>query len=107
MAFHQAKNRQRICQEDPEMIGTWIKLIEGTKAKYGVHNDDVHNFDKTGFWMGNIDSIKVVTGAERRTCPGLVQPGNCKWVTVIQSICTAGYAMLLFIIYKKRVHISA
>jgi hypothetical protein len=107
MAFNQAKNRQRICQEDPEMIGTWIKLIEGTKAKYGVYNDDVHNFDKTGFWMGDIDSIKVVTGAERCTCPGLVQPGNCKWVTVIQSICTAGYAMLLFIIYKKRIHISA
>ena len=37
-------------------------LVEETKAKYGVHNDDIHNFDKTGFQIGVIRSIKVVTG---------------------------------------------
>ena len=41
--------------------------MEETKAKYGVHNDDVHNFDETGFQMGVIRSMKVVTGSERRT----------------------------------------
>jgi hypothetical protein len=44
-----AKDRQRILQEDPETIGAWFKLVEDTKAKYGIHNNDVHNFDKTGF----------------------------------------------------------
>jgi hypothetical protein len=80
-------------QEDPETIGVWFKLVEDTKAKYGVHNDDVHNFDDTG--------------AERRARPELVQPGDREWVTVIQSICAAGYATPPFIIYKGRVHISA
>jgi hypothetical protein len=42
--------------------------------------------------MGVIGSIKVVTGAERRTRPELFQPGDREWVTVIQSICAAGYA---------------
>jgi hypothetical protein len=28
------------------MIGAWFKLVEDTKAKYGVHDDDVHNFDE-------------------------------------------------------------
>jgi hypothetical protein len=107
MAFNRAKDRQRILQEDPETIGAWFTLVEDTKAKYGVHNDDVHNFDETGFQMGVIGSMKVVTGAERRACPELVQPGNCEWVTVIQSICAAGYATPPFIIYKGRVHISA
>ncbi|EOA88707.1 uncharacterized protein SETTUDRAFT_65552, partial [Exserohilum turcica Et28A] len=52
--------------------------------------------------MGVIGSIKVVTGAERRTRPTLTQPGNREWVTVIQSICAAGYATPPFIIYKGR-----
>jgi hypothetical protein len=36
MAFDQAKDRQRILQEDPEVIGAWFKLVEDTKAKYGI-----------------------------------------------------------------------
>ncbi len=81
--------------------------MEDTKVKYGIHNDDVHNFDETGFQMGVIGSMKVVTSAERRTRPELIQPGDREWVTVIQSICAAGYATPPFIIYKGRVHISA
>jgi hypothetical protein len=40
MAFNQAKDRQRILQEDPETISAWFKLVEDTKAKYSVHDDD-------------------------------------------------------------------
>ena len=72
MAFHRAKDRQRILQEDPEIISAWFKLVEDTKAKYGVYDDDMHNFNKTGFQIGVIGSMKVVTGAERRACPELV-----------------------------------
>jgi hypothetical protein len=59
MAFNRAKDRQRILQEDPEIISAWFKLVEDTKAKYGVHDDDVHNFKETGFQMGVIGSMKV------------------------------------------------
>jgi hypothetical protein len=76
MAFNRAKDRQRILQEDPEMISAWFKLVEETKAKYGVHNDDVHNFDESGFQMGVISTMKVVTGSERRARPDLIQPGD-------------------------------
>jgi hypothetical protein len=51
--------------------------------------------------------MKVVIGLERRTRPNLIQLGDREWVTVIQSICAAGYAILSFIIYKGRVYISA
>jgi hypothetical protein len=107
MAFNRAKDRQRILQEDPEIISAWFQLVEDSKAKYGVHDDDVHNFKETGFQMGVIGSMKVVTGAERRTRPEFVQPGDRESVTVIQSICAAEYATPPFIIYKGRVHISA
>jgi hypothetical protein len=76
IAFNRAKDRQRILQEDPEIISAWFKLVEDTKAKYSVHDDDVHNFDETSFQMGIIGSMKVVTGAERRARPELVQPGD-------------------------------
>jgi hypothetical protein len=83
MAFNRAKDRQRILQENPEVIGAWFTLVEDTKARYGVYNDDVHNFDETGFQMGVIGLMKVVTGAERRARPELIQPGDREWVTVI------------------------
>ena len=107
MAFNRAKDRQRILQEDPEVISAWFRLVSETKAKYGIYEDDVHNFDETGFQMGVIGSMKVVTGSERRARPDLVQPGDREWTTVIQSICATGHATPPFIIYKGRVHISA
>ena len=106
MAFNRAKDRQRILQEDPQTINAWFKLVRGTIEKYRVHTEDIHNFDETGFQMGIIGSMKVVTGSERRTRPTLTQPGDREWVTVIQSICAAWYATPPFIIYKGRVYIS-
>jgi hypothetical protein len=78
MTFNQAKDRQRILQEDSAVIGAWFKLVEETKAKYGVHNNNVHNFDEAGFQMSVIGTMKFVTGAERRARPELVQPGHHK-----------------------------
>lgn len=60
--FSRAKDRQRVLQEDPEVINAWFRLIMDTKAKYGVHDDDIHNFDETGFQIGIIGTMKVVTG---------------------------------------------
>jgi hypothetical protein len=84
-----------------------VELVEDTKAKYGVHDNNMYNFDETSFQLGVISSIKVFIGAERRDRPELIQLGTCKWVVVIQSICAARYATPPFIVYKGRVHISA
>lgn len=83
IAFSRAKDRQRILQEDPAVISAWFKLVEETKAKYSVDDNDVHNFDETSFQIGVIRSMKVVTGLERRTRPNLIQLGDREWVTVI------------------------
>jgi hypothetical protein len=76
IAFNRAKDRQRILQEDLEIIGAWFKLIIDTKAKYGIYEDDVYNFNETSFQIGVIRSMKVVTGVERRARPELIQPGD-------------------------------
>jgi hypothetical protein len=44
----------------------WFKLIEETKVKYGVSNNNIYNFNETSFQIGVIRSIKVVTSAKRR-----------------------------------------
>ena len=49
IAFNQAKDRQRILQENPKVINAQFKLVEKTKAKYGVYNDNIYNFNKTRF----------------------------------------------------------
>jgi hypothetical protein len=60
------------------MIGIWFKLVENTKAKYSVHDNNMHNFDESGFHMGVIGTMKAVTGAKRHARPELILPGNRK-----------------------------
>ena len=75
-------------------------------AKYGIRSDDIYNFDETGFLMGMIASGMVVTGAERRSKPKSVQPGNREWITVIQAINAEGWAIQPFIIGAGQYHLA-
>jgi len=55
-------------------------------AKYRIHEDDIQNFDESGFLIGMIATIKVVTGAESRNQLKAAQPGDREWVTLIQGV---------------------
>ena len=83
-------DRQRALCKDLEIIGAWFKLVENTKAKYGITDIDSYNFDETGFQMGVLLSQVVVIGSKRRNRPKAIQPGNREWVTVIQAINAMG-----------------
>jgi hypothetical protein len=84
--FNRAYDRQRTLCEDPVLIRSWFELVEQTKARYGICDDDVYNFYEAGFMMGKITTQLVVTGSERRYRPKAVQPGNREWVTLIQAL---------------------
>ena len=58
---------QRAKCEDPRVLQPWFDLVVNTKAKYGILDDDIYNFDESGFQMGRISHGTVVTGSERRT----------------------------------------
>jgi hypothetical protein len=75
--FNRAYDRQRALCEDPVLIRSWFELVEQTKAKYGICDEDVYNFDEGGFMMGKITNQLVVTGSERRGRPKAIQPGQC------------------------------
>jgi hypothetical protein len=105
--FNRAYDRQRALCEDPVLISSWFKLIEETKAKYGICDEDVYNFDEAGFMMGKITTQLVVTGSERRGKPKSIQPGNREWVTAIAAINAAGWSVPPFLIFAGRYHLSA
>ena len=48
------------------MINAWFELVKKTKAHYGIVDQDVYNFDETGFMMRIISTAMVVTTSEGR-----------------------------------------
>jgi hypothetical protein len=89
------------------LIRGWFELVEQTKAKYGICDEDVYNFDEAGFMMGKIKTQLVVTGSERRGRPKAIQPGDREWVTAIAAINAAGWLVPPFLIFAGQYHLSA
>ena len=105
--FNRKYDYKRAQCEDPEIIGRWFTLVRDTITQYGITDDDIYNFDETGFTMGMISTAKVVTGSERRGRPKQIQPGNREWVTVIQGVNAQGWAIPPFIIFAGHSYLMA
>jgi len=71
------------------------------KAKHGIVDEDIYNFDEAGFQMGVIDSRMIITGSEKRQAPKSLQPGNIEWVTTIVAANAQGWSIPPFIIFKE------
>ncbi len=56
-------NRQRALTEDSKTICVWFNLVEATRLKYGILDEDTFNFDKTRFMMSVVLWQLVVTGS--------------------------------------------
>jgi hypothetical protein len=97
---------QRAKCEDPRVIGEWFALVRNVKAKYGIVEDDIYNFDETGFMMGIIFAGMVVTTSDGRSKAKLAQPGNREWATVIQGVNALGWAIPPFIILAAKYHLA-
>ena len=67
---------QRAKCEDLKVIREWFALVYNIKVKYGIFDDDIYNFDETGFMMGIIIAIMVVTASDGRSRVKQAQPGN-------------------------------
>jgi hypothetical protein len=105
--FNRTYDRQRALCKDLVLIKSWFKLVEQTKAKCGICDDDVWNFDEAGFMMGKIMTQLVVTGSERRGRAKATPPGNREWATLIAAINAAGRFIPPFIILTGQYHLSA
>ena len=98
---------QRALCEDPKAINDWFRLVKNTRAKYGILDEDVYNFDETGFQMGVISVAKVVTGSQRAGKALVTQRRNRKWVIAVKAINASGWALPLMIIFAGKMHQTA
>lgn len=94
---------QRAKCEDPEMLRAWYDRVQKMKQKCCILDEDIYNFDETGFQMGVIATARVLTRSDRRGRPILTQPGNRGWVRVSESINCQGWGLAS---YTKRVGTS-
>jgi hypothetical protein len=88
--FNRKYDYKRALCEDPEIIQGWFRLVQNMRAKYGILDDDMYNFDESGFMMGVIANKSVVTGSEHLGRPKQLQQGNREWATTIQGINAMG-----------------
>ena len=105
--FNRPYDRQRALCKDPVVIKKWFEQVQHYRAKYGIVDEDVYNFNETGFVIGKITTQLVVTGSERRGRPKAVQPGDREWVTIIQGVNATGWAIPPMVIFAGTYHLSA
>jgi hypothetical protein len=58
MRFNRKYDYQRAKNEDLEIIQTWFDLVRNTIVKYGISDQDIYNFNETGFMIGVISTAK-------------------------------------------------
>ena len=105
--YNRKYDYKRALCEDPIVIRDWFRLVRNIITKYGIQDDDIYNFDETGFQMGVITTAKVITGSEHALRPVTIQPGNREWVTAIECVSSYGWAIPPMIIFDGKVHISS
>jgi hypothetical protein len=47
--YNRKYDYQRAKCEDPIIIRDWFRLVQNIIAKYGIMDEDIYNFDETGF----------------------------------------------------------
>ena len=95
---------QRARCENPVRIRAWLTLARDTRAAYGIIDQDVSNFDETGFMMGVASTSKVVTSSDTVGRATVVQPGNREWVTTIECVNASGWCIPPFVILSGKLH---
>ena len=100
--FNRRITYQRAKQEDPKIIKQWFQTVSEAIQEHGIHEDDIWNFDETGFAMGLCSTSKVITSTERSERPRRVIQGNREWVTIIECIGSRGCHIPPLIILKGK-----
>ena len=74
--FSQKYDHQQALCEDSSKIQKWFELIQSTIEEWEITDEDIYNFDETGFAMGIIVTAKVITQTDKHTHSSFVQPEN-------------------------------
>ena len=105
--YNRKYDYKRTLCEDPTAIRDWFWLEQNIVAKYRIQDEDIYNFDETGFQIGVISTAKVVTASERALRPVTIQPRNREQVTAIECINSSSQLLPSMIIFKGKIYISS
>jgi hypothetical protein len=105
--FSRRYDYQRAQCEDPALINEWFTRVAKIKVQYGIVDDDIYNFDETGFQLSASSTAKVLTRADRRGRPMVAQPGNTDWVTIIEAVNCQSWALPAKVIFPGKVYLSS
>jgi hypothetical protein len=67
---------QRALTEDPKIIQQWFEHVQAIIIKYRIQEDNIFNFDKTGFIIDVASTTKVVTASQKGYRPKTIQLDN-------------------------------
>jgi len=76
--------------EDLVIIDGFFERLLQHKQEYRIADEDIYNFDETGFQMGIATTAKVICSSDRSGKPSLIQPGNRECVTVVECVGSTG-----------------
>jgi hypothetical protein len=96
-------NYQRAKCEDPKLIRKFFEAFHKTVMDYGISDDNIYNFDETGFAMGIIATTRVVTMSNNIGKPVVLQLGR-EWITSIEAVNAAGWALPPMILLKAKTY---
>jgi DDE superfamily endonuclease len=101
-------DNQRAKTEDPKIINEWFQRVKQTKEEHGILDEDTYNFDETGVAIGiaHLGSSKVVTTEATVGRASVIQPGDRKWVTIIECINAMGWTIPPYLILDGRIHLE-
>lgn len=102
--FSRRYDYQRAKQEDLRVIKQWFDTIKATIQQHSILDEDIYNFDETGFAIGLTANAKVITRSEYYGRRSLLQPRNREWVTVVEAINASGWALPPTVIFKAKQH---
>jgi hypothetical protein len=100
-------NYSRAKCEDPRVITEFFDAFRNAVIDYGILDDDIYNFDETGFAMGIISTARVVTMAEKTGKPVVLQPGNREWVTSIETVNAMGWSLPPMVLFAGQVYLGS
>ena len=104
MKYNQKYNYVWAKYENLELIQRWFECVWATVVEYGILKNNIYNFDKTGFQMKVIAITKVITKLERAGRPHTIQPGNHKWIIVIETVSAHSITISPLMIFEAVMH---
>jgi len=96
---------ERKRSESYENLQNWFQLLQDAITSFGIHSDDIWNFDETGFRIGVGRDQLVITKQQRQLHLG--HPTNRESATAIEAVSAGGAHIPLFLIFSGITHQSS